>query len=162
MKTNRWVNDSYGPNGIFLWVILASWFVVLYTVYYWITNINLFELEKSIDLFIIDILVLVVEISLVTFFLFFFFQCIRTVENICFDDDIHVSAKLFYGRNIKFNIDSIKTISPFIAKGIKSIYTPFESKKDNYRIDFKDGSHIFISGSMKDIPKLIEELGRNQ
>jgi len=70
MKTEIWTNNRYGPNDIFLWVVLVCWFVVLYTIYYWTMNINLFDSEKPFDLFIIDILVLVVEILLAVFFLF--------------------------------------------------------------------------------------------
>jgi len=93
---------------------------------------------------------------------FFFFQCIRTVGNVYLDDNQYVRAKLFFGRNIKFKIENIDTIRPFVAKGVRLIYTPFESEIDNYRIDFKDGGHIFISGSMNGVQELIGELERRR
>jgi len=96
-------------------------------------NLSPFDTEKSTDIFMIDILVLVVVILLAGLLILFYFQCIHRVESINIDCDSHIRVTIFNGRNITFNIDNIKSI------------TPFESKKDNCRMGINDGSYLYTS-----------------
>lgn len=156
MVVKKWVNDSYGPGGIFIWVLSVAWFVVVYTIYYWVSKAGLLDAEKSMELYLIDFFVLAVEVFLATFFIIFFIQCVRMVVSIEINDELSCEVKLFYGRKFTLELIDIKEINEFYPVGINSIYTPFEFKKINYKVILNNGNYIFVSGSMIGAQELIK------
>ena len=155
MSRRKWVDDRYGLGGIYVWVLLACWFVVLYIISLWISRIDFFHTWSPSDLYFIDVFGFLGTIFIAFSFLLFLYQSIHAVEAIELETGSICNVRLFFGRKIKFDLRDIKGISSFYAKGVKHIYSPFESDKENYRIDLTDGKYVCVSGSLKGVRELI-------
>jgi len=165
MKNNTgtelyWHTSEYGECGRSVWVLLFGWIGLVFLYVY---LLMIFSNGKFIEYPVQSSFVIIIFSILVASGPNFFFQSLHTCYRISVDSEGMFTAKTYLRNNeVLFSVNDILNVDEFHLGKLARIYTPLHQYDENYKINLKNGSYLYLSASMPEINSLLKIINKGE